>query len=64
MVGLRWNKYLNGWEMLDERGFEMYVFRNCANINRLYKNLDKTKMNWYAQAPLEPVKQESLTKEE
>lgn len=60
MVGLRWNMYINRWEMMDERGFEMYLFRNCFNVNRLYKNLDKTKVNWYAQEPLTPVKQEEI----
>ncbi len=60
MIALKWNIFLNAWEMIDERGFEMYIFRNCANINRLYKNLDKNKINWYAQEPLMPVKQEEI----
>jgi hypothetical protein len=64
MVGLRWNRYLNAWEMVDERGYEMYVFRNCGNINRLYLDLDKRKINWYPQMPLRPAKQEPLPKEE
>lgn len=60
MIALKWNLFLNAWEMIDEHGFEMYIFRNCANINRLYKNLDKNKINWYAQEPLTPVKQEEV----
>ena len=61
MLMMIWNEYLHGWDMLDEHGFEMYMFRNCGNINRLYKHLDKTKINWYDQKPLEQVKQKDHT---
>ncbi len=64
MVGLRWNIFTNALEMIDDKGYEMYVFRDCANINRLYRGLNKNKINWYMQEPLEPVKQEDLKKEE
>ena len=64
MVGLRFNRYLNAWEIIDHHGYEMYIVRNCANVNRLYKGLDKTKLNWYAQVPLEVYKQEPLPQED
>ena len=60
MIILRWNKYVEEWVMLDDKMNEMYRFRDCRNINRLYRNLDKEKINIYAQEPLEPIQQNPI----
>jgi len=60
MVIMKWNPYVEEWFMFDEKGREMYRFRDCANINRLYRGLDKTKANYYPQEPLEPMRQEGV----
>lgn len=55
MVILRWNKYLEQWFMCDHKGKEMYRFFNCVNINRLFLNLNKKKLNYYPLEPMLPV---------
>jgi hypothetical protein len=44
--------------MYDEKLREMYRFFDCANFNRLYTGLDKTKLNYYNQVPLAPERKE------
>ena len=58
MVIIKWNPYLELWFMYDEKMREMYRFFDCANFNRLYMGLDKTKLNYYNQVPLTPTRKE------
>jgi hypothetical protein len=60
MITLRWNPHVELWIMCNGTGREMYRFFDCVNLNILYKNLDKTMVNFYQQEPLEPVKKEAL----
>ena len=57
MISLRWNPYVEEWIMCNGIGREMYRFRDCVNMNILYKGLDKTRVNYYPQEPLEQVPQ-------
>jgi len=60
MISLRWNHHVELWLMCNGSGREMYRFFDCVNLNLLYKGLDKSKINYYDQQPLEPVEQEDV----
>jgi len=39
---------------------EMYRFCDCINMNRLYRGLQKNKLNYYDQRPLDVARQVPL----
>lgn len=50
-----WNGYLERWILKDSAGYNIYEFPDCINTNRVYPNLDKTKVNIYKMVQAEPL---------
>jgi hypothetical protein len=47
LVTLVWNKTLERWVMKDKRGYNIYEFPDCGNMNLAFEGLNKGVENNY-----------------